>query len=285
MALPTGATSGYIVWFPDYCNGTGAVGGGYSNCVAFVSPTANDVPAALTFGRGSEGFDTDGGSIGDPAYDFCSGGTVQDARCAAACMRMTYTGLNSTLAGRVGYIEGISREALLTGNSGQPLNVSSIARYSNSSMRTPLDTIENKYRPSEGSQFFRSSDLPEDACYVMGMLDVNTAIGPSTTSGTGMGIGFYWDGLTPDSSFSFDLLKAIEWRPEMSSGIVAPPVVPTKSGGNIVSRSLTYLDNNHPGWQRSAMSGVMSLGAKIANVASSGPGNLLLKAAPMLALL
>lgn len=281
MALPAGSTSGYIIWFPDYCNGTGGVGSGFSNCIAFVSPTATDTPTAITFGKGVGNYDTDGGSIPDPAYDFCQGDTVQDTRCAAACMKMTYTGQNSTLAGRVGYIEGISREALLTGDSGSPLNVASIARYSNTAMRTPLDSLENKFRPSEGSQFFRSTDLGEDACFVMTPDNViPTSIGPSTTSGTGLGIGYYWDGLTADSSFSFDLLKAIEWRPEMSSGLVAPPVKPSKQGGNMVSRALAFLDTNHPGWQRATYQAAMSIAAKVANTASSGPMNLLLKAAP-----
>lgn len=279
MAIGSAETSGYIIWFPDYCNGTGAGAGGYSNCIAFAASSANTTPTALTFGRGINTYTDDGGSIPDPAYDFCEGTTVQDTRCAAACMKMTYTGQNSTLAGRVGYIEGISRESLLTGDGGSPLNVASIARYSNTAMRTPLDTIENKFRPSEGSQFFRSTNLAEDACFVMGDT-VNTAIGPSTTSGTGLGIGFYWDGLTSNTSFSFDLLKAIEWRPEMSSGLVAPPVKSSKQGGNVVSRALAYLDTSHPGWQRATYQAAMSLAARVASTASSGPANLLLKAAP-----
>lgn len=251
-------SAGYCVWYPDYSGDTGSSGGGNGNLYIYGGPDASTQPTnstAVPLGNGSFG-STGGAFLQDPATAFVDTDIVQDCRTAAACIKFLYTGRSDALSGRVGYLEGVPREALLTGTVGGPPNVNNLFRYSNNTVRMPMHSLENKFRPGDGSQSYRQ---PADLCFEMGTTSVSVAtLGSGTTSGTGLGIGFVWEGLQDDSSISFDFLKAIEWRPEMSSQLVSPPASVAPGGGNMVSRAMAFLDRVHPGWERQAYSAVTS---------------------------
>lgn len=249
--------SGYLLWYPDYTGINGGSGTDGSMYV-FGASNASTGPANSTtspLGLGSFG-STNGAFLDDPTRTFVQTSLVQDTRCAAACLKFLYTGRADALSGRVGYLENVPREALLTGTGGPP-NVNDMFRYSNASMRTPAHGLENKFRPGNGSDDYRGATL--DPCFVQGEAGVAiTSIGDGSSSGTGMGFGFVWEGLQDDSSISFDMLKVIEWRPEINSKFVATKATVAPTGGNMVSRSLAFLDRVHPGWERQAYSAITS---------------------------
>lgn len=286
-------SSGYVVWFPDYTEGGqghGTATSGNGNLYIFGGTTGNSVPIntdSSPFGSGSTYGSASGTLDEDPAFDFASSSVVQDTRTAAACIKLLYTGRTDECAGRVCYLNDIPRETLLTGNSGEPLSVNRLFRYSDHSMRMPLDLVENKFRPSTGSEYFRSPEIGLDDCFTATNTGgAETVIGSGLTTGSGLGIGFAWEGLTADSTLSLDLTKVLEWRPNMDSGLTAAPASVAPLGGNMVSRSIATLDHKFPGWQRKALQIAGSAASKVANWAWGGPENRLLKmaerAAPLL---
>lgn len=289
LNITTGSTAGYCIWFPDY-EGRFAGTDGTSNGSLFMfagnggtSAPVNTTAAPLGTGLTADAIN--GTFISDPARSFVNSDTVQDSRTAAACMKFLYTGRNDALAGRIGYLDAVPREALLTGSAGgTPPSVDDMFRYSNTSMRTPLDTVEQKFRPGEGSDVYRTAERWEDHCLNQGTVGSGvTTVGTGTPSGVTTGIGFVWDGVYDGSSITFDLLKAIEWRPELSSGLVSVKQTVAPQGGNLVSKSLAYLDGKHPGWERKAFSAAKSLMGTVASAAFSGPENKILRgAAPLL---
>jgi hypothetical protein len=279
VSVDATAASGYILWFPDYTgrfnSGANDVCGALYIFAAADSVTGPVNTTAAPLGTGAFPTTTTGAFLSDPARQFVNSDTVQDSRTAAACLKFLYTGRNDALAGRIGYLENVPREALLTGGAGGSTpTVDDLFRYSNTSMRTPLDTVEQKFRPGEGSDLYRTADGVQDHCYSQGIIGTSaTTLGAGTPSGVTGGIGFAWDGLTAGSSITFDLLKAIEWRPELSSGLVSVKSTVAPQGGNIVSKSLAYLDRSHPGWERKAFSAATSVASSVAKMAFSGPAN------------
>lgn len=279
-------TSGYLIWYPDYSgNVTSPTGNG--SLFLFGTDDAGNRPLnTIALPLGMDLSTTTGTFLVDPARVFEAGDMVQDARTIAGCLKMMYTGRNDALAGRIGFLENVPRDALLNGGgSGLSPSVQQLFKYSNKSMRTPLDSVEVKFRPSEGSSSYRTTtNVDSDFCFKMGTKNVTDTVLPEgAPSGDCHGIGFIWDGLTDGSSLTFDLLKAIEWRPDMQSGLTAPCASTAAQGGNMVSRSITYLDRQHPGWQTRAFSAAKSLGASVANMAYEGAKNEVVRsAAPLL---
>lgn len=287
--VSTDATSGMILWFPDFCgrkSGSGAAGRN-GNLFVFTGTSGSDAPvntAALPLGSSTAASDQ-GAFINDPAFDFLNSDNVQDARCAAACMKMIYTGRNDALSGRIGYLSNVPRAALLVGDGSSPPTINSLFRYSNNSTRTPLDVCEQKFRPGETSEVYR---VPQheaqqggiDYAYLQGTATVDaTSIGAGVPTGCGTGIGFVWDGLNTDSSLAFDFLKAVEWRPEVNSGLVTPAPTQAQGGTNIVTRAISYLDRTVPGWERQVFHMAKSGAAAVAQLAYSGPANAVVRTA------
>lgn len=285
--------SGYILWYPDY-TGRQSAAGGNGNLFIFAAPTGASAPVNTTaapLGRSSDPTDAQGSFRADPGWDFLNSDIVQDTRTAAACMKMMYTGRNDSLSGRIGYLEGVPRAALLVGDGSSPASINDLFRYSNTSCRTPLDIVENKFRPGEGSDAYRvphheAHDDGVDYGFVQGNTGTTTTtLGAGTPTGVGCGIGFIWDGLADDSSLSFDFLKAVEWRPEINSGLVSPPATQASGGQNIVHKALAYLDNHHHGWERKVFTAAKSGAALIAQTAFQGPNNPVLRLASGAAML
>lgn len=279
--------SGFVVWFPDYTGRTYSSGNGAN---IFVFQTAgSDQPVntdALPLGAGSVGSDaTNGWAISDPTFNFVSGSTVQDCRTVAACVKMTYTGRNDALAGRFGVIRGFSRDALLNGGGSQPPSIGEMFNYSTDIARTPMDPIEVKYSPGEGSEFYRNVANVEDLAFIHGTIGTTkTKIGAGTPGSVGTGIGLCWSGLDTTSTITLDFLKAIEWRPEFSTNLAAPNQTVSDSGSNLMSRAVAYLDRHYPGWHQTLTKAGASAMARMAQTAFTGPFNQIVRNAPLLLL-
>jgi hypothetical protein len=291
-AAVAGYSSGYIIWFPDY---TGDSYSSDANMNLYLFQTGNSATSPLNnasnpCGTGSAS-STVGQAIRDPAFEVINGSVVQDARTVSACMKFMYTGRNDSLSGRVGVFNGFSREAFVSGSVGSPPSPNELFQYASHSTRTPMDQVELRFRPSEGSEYFRTSggtEFQKDTCITLGNPGViKSSLGDGTTSGTGTGMGFVWAGLDTSSTLAFDFLKAIEWRPAFSSHIVSPQQTISVSGGNMVSRALAYLDLHFPGWTHDLIKQGGSAVAQIAAAAFRGPANAVIRqsigyAAPLL---
>lgn len=285
--------SGFCIWYPDY-TGRANSPGGNGSLYMFASTSGAGAPVNTTaapLGRSGTVTDVQGAFLNDPGWDFLNSDIVQDTRTVAACMKMMYTGRNDSLSGRIAYLESVPRAALLVGDGSNPPSINDLFRYSNTSCRTPLDMVENKSRPGEGSDVYRvphheAHDDGVDYAFVQGDNGVSkTSIGYGTPTGVGCGIGFIWDGLANDSSLSFDFLKAVEWRPEVNSGLVVPPHTQAQGGQNIVNKALSYLDKHHHGWERQAFAAAKTGAAFIAQQAFQGPNNPVLRLASGAAML
>lgn len=278
----TDVGNGYLVWFPDYSNGTAT---GNFNMFYYQSATASGSPINTTanpLGSGGTATDAQGQQLRDPSATWCSTTTVQDSRTAAACIKMMYLGRNDALAGRVAVLENIPREALLTGGGSAPPSITEMFEYANHTQRTALDYLEVKFRPSDGSEHFKKSNTESDACFTFTASTAATSVPASGPTGAGLGIGFAWAGVIPGSDLGFDFVKVCEWRPEMNSGIVTVPPVIKGTGGNMMSRAVALLDNQVPGWQTQVKHIAKSIGARVVQKTFEGSLNLIERAAPML---
>lgn len=281
-SLETGSngTNGYLLWFPDYSGRIAGTDRG-GNLFIFGANSASTAPnntTASPLGRGTSYTAANGTFVSDPATAFVRDPIVRDARTAGACIKMLYTGRNDALSGRIAYLSNVPREVLAA-----TPTAADLFRYSNQTVRTPMDYLEQKFRAGDGSAHFRSLDDETDWAFSQGSIGSSvTDVGTGSPGGVGMGIGFAWTGLHSNQSIAFDFLKVIEWRPDVASGIVALPASVSDKGGNLMSRALAYLDKHAPGWERRALSFAKSAASKIANIAFSGPGNQFVKALPLL---
>jgi hypothetical protein len=294
MNITQGYFHGYCVWFPDFVGqGANATVTANSNGSWYIFQTTgtstepvNTTSAPL--GCGASTASTNGRFWDDPARGWVEGDHVLDARTAAACIKFTYTGRMDSLSGRVGYLNNIPRSALILGGSGnQAPSVDDMLRYSEVISRTPADTIENKFRPGLASGYYRGAgdivgeQRGTDSCFVTGIPGfAETVMANDVSSGSATGIGFVWTNLPGDSAIVLDATKAIEWRPQMSVGLCAPPssTPPGHDGSNMVSKAVHYLDRAHPGWQRTAMQTLGSAASNIASMAFGGPANSVIRA-------
>lgn len=284
LTLAAGQPNGFFVYFPDYTGDVGdpaaaattngsIVGYADSSSTARPSNTIASPQFQALLSTDAAGF-----SSADPAHNWVAGESVQDARTVAACLQMAYLGTVSGCQGRVGFLEGIPREMLLTGGAGGlPPNVNELMSIAADIDRLPLNKLEIKYRPSTSGEAFRSEGGPgvsvsPDNCFTVGIPGTSiTTLGQSGIStGSGTGIGFVWQGLPTDgSTVNFTVYKSVEWRPEASAGIVMP-VPRAISGNNHSQQVVAMLDRSHPGWTRVAQAGTDMLANKLSNIVLGG---------------
>ena len=289
LSTASSYTCGYCIWFPDFVGqqaSSTAVGNRNGSFYFFQSTAADIQPTntdAAPLGTGAATTAVNGLFTDDPARDWIAGSHVLDARTAAACVKFTYTGRMDALSGRVGYLNNVPRSALILGGSGDAApNVNDMLRYSEMTSRTPADTIENKFRPGLASGFYRgegdvaNEEKGTDVCYLTGIPGTSTTkMANDVSSGSATGIGFVWVNLPEDSTLTVDTTKAIEWRPQMSVGLSAPPSSTPRGhdGSNLVAKAVHYLDRTHPGWQRTAMHTLSSAASNVASMAFGVPAN------------
>jgi hypothetical protein len=196
---------------------------------------------------------------------------------------MTYTGRNDALAGRFGVIRNFSRDAMLNGGGTQPPSIGEMFNYSTDIARTPMDPIEVKFSPGEGSEFYRNLTNIEDLAFKWGTTgSVKTTLGAGTPGSIGTGIGLCWSGLDTTSTITIDLLKAIEWRPEFSTNLACPNSTVSDQGTNLMARAVAFLDKQFPGWHQTLTKAGATAMARMAQTAFTGPMNQIIRSAPLM---
>lgn len=233
---------GYVVWFPDYhCSHRNSNSTpGNINVIQWnsVDPTAR--PASTGFGCQSGGTTTPttASSFSDPAFDFVSSTTCQDARTLAACLKIRYTGPTSFAQGSIFPLTNIPVELLTD----RP-TVQELMQYANRDIRCD-DCLEVKFRPvgRAAGNYHKAT---------AGALNVSTTTSPTVPASTEQvaptAIGFVWYDISTADDLYYDCYKVVEWKPEVNSGV---PAKPPKGGftTELVRNGINFLDRNVPGW-------------------------------------
>lgn len=262
------STDGYVLWSPDFCGDNSdakATSRIPSNYVLFTpsGPTVRPVnTVADPLFSGDTGSATTGRSRADPAYEFVSGDLVQDFRCAAACLDIQYTGRTDEVAGEFAIIQGLPRDMFFakTGSSLGAPNVNELFALSPSTTRTSLGKLEVKWRPSDFSSAFRTtgadgehgtSSHGHDRCFNLGIPATSeTESGGPVGGGAGAVtfMGFAWRGCgTTVGGVRIRATKVIEWRPNLSSGLILPKQI-SQSGDDEMDEAVSYLDKFRKAW-------------------------------------
>lgn len=259
---------GYILWAPDFCgtdSDSKAVSRLPSNYVIF-TPTGSGVrpenTATNPLFAGDSGTSVNGRSRADPAHEFVSGDMVQDFRCAAACLDIQYTGRTDEVSGEFAIISGLPRDVFFSkvgSTIGSP-SVDQLFSLSPTTTRTSLGKLEVKWRPSDFSSAFRTtgedgevgvSGYGHDKCLSLGIPGTNVTY-PGAPVGGGAGavtfIGFAWRGCgTTVGGVRVRATKVIEWRPNLSSGLILPKQM-SHSGDDEMDEAVSYLDTFFKTW-------------------------------------
>jgi len=168
---------------------------------------------------------------------------------------------------------------------GGTLSVDSLFTVSQLVQRLPLDPLEQKWTPSQGSDTFKgpgdTNGQRADFC-----VSVNAGtftLGDSVATFNPRIIGFVWKGtgtgVTLGSELQFDCYKNVEWRPEAASGLTVPTPIRT----HVIPPAHTAvaaLDAAMPGWRSKAHRAIESGASKIAKKALAYSGQLVVRNAP-----
>lgn len=199
------------------------------------------------------------------AGNFVKSSTVASYRVIGACVKVYSTRALSYLDGVVGTIENLTYDTILD----HPPSVSSLFEQSVTTMRTPIEPFELVWRPSQASSKFKAD---HDSPLLMGNVGVSETVRTSygASNPTTM-MGFVFTGISNPGTLRFEIIQIIEWKPDLQSAInVGIPRQVTPPG--YLSRVLSYLDDNYPGWTRKA-SQLASYGIQtMATRALSGAG-------------
>jgi hypothetical protein len=282
------ATSGYLLWSPDYNSDpfNGGAPAGPAN-VFFYSTNASFSPPSNTgtFPFGSDttpvgGVMNTSKALDDPAALLLATDLVQDARCISACMNMVYTGKMMDSSGQVAFIEDLPLSALLeldpfVSVPKSETSVDALFNWTTRTTRLGTDKVEVKFRPDATSARFRSSEASPIIVDTPGTTGSVVAVPAQTLQPTFFGIA--WRGLDTSTSpkFSFELTKCLEWRASPISGLThAPPKA--INAGPVVQPAIQFLDRKFgQGWSSGIKESVMSNVGRIAQTAFTGASNYL----------
>ncbi len=215
-------TSGYIVWFPQYHtdgNPDGLTGSRKTNCFFLNTTNAASAPtnsAAAPFGG------TPGTSKRDPAYAWVAGTNVADARTAAACLQLRYTGSTMNCSGTIAKLTNIPHDLFTAVGAATMPSVNAMLAYSRDIERLGFGVHEVVHRPDVQTNVFEAdNDGPFD--YNLG----TTATGQTAVSvaNAPRGFGFAWSGVDNCANLYLSRYKIIEWRPWTGVGLPAPRVI------------------------------------------------------------
>lgn len=302
-------TCGYILWCPDFTNAgrdSESVDAPYpqiansGNLYLWTSPDPNIHPVNVT---GSPlGLTPYGGGqvhhtavcLTDPAFPLANTTLVADSRPLAACIQMTFTGPLVYNSGEIGYLDNVTAQELIgyasNGVDHLPISPNELMNFCNKKERLSQDTHEITYRlNSESSGSFRRTPDPnlttnlqlQQGDLIFRPQDVDDANTPLTAidvnKSTLRFFGLVWRGVQPDSTFTLDMTKVIEWR---AHSIVGLTQVPLRSvGPSLVPAVSQVVDkiNAHVGTDVTKRT--MGPGSTIVNQMGSSLGNFALSGA------
>jgi len=242
----TAATCGYILWCPDFVNtpGAGANNPTGFNAFTWSSATSNLRPlntAVTPFGAGGPNTAL---AILDPASQLVfNGSTVAvDQRVHAACIQLSYVGTMANSAGEVSWISNLPLSQVLAGGpTATPTTVDELFLYSPHKQRMGIDTIENVYRLNElgtGSEIFRGE---KDLLLELGIAPISATSVPDETEAQAPRLfGLVWRNVTASSAFTIDMVKIIEWRAKVTSGLNQVPI--HSAGESLLPKVMAAID-------------------------------------------
>ena len=272
---PADQTCGFMLWAPDYTNAgaetpkdtseanTQNIGAnlffhyGDDPSVALSNENSAD---GENFGFGNTRVDTGAPSnlvfsMKDPASNLLRSTIVADARTLSAGIRVTYTGALINAGGQFAILTALPLGTLLNGGAdGGVIAVNDLFQYATDTGRIDREPIEVKARPDDSSNVFRSDAsrcMAWDENFVPP--NVRTKVATYYTS-EGLAnqpqfFGIAWRGLPAGvtNPMTFDIVKALEWRPDMVSGLTQVPKHAYHAHSQM-TRATQLLDMHHKGW-------------------------------------
>lgn len=256
------ATSGFVLWAPNYHCGGASTGASSYNLFCGGTAAPSDPLSRVLLSTYSAAPMINAIGLPDPAYNFCQSDTVASARCIGACMRIGWTGNVTTLRGQIAVLKlplSVWEEHLNWNNGSMGnLTVNQLFQMSSNVMRTPMDGVEVKFRPSFDSTFRSCAGIEaplsgnSDDYFVRNnnnIISPTILVGPKAAQEDPMMIGFAWRNLAlggPNQMY-VDLYKNIEWKPDSRSGLAQQAPVQTGPQG-LATQALQFLDRAKPGW-------------------------------------
>jgi hypothetical protein len=207
-------------------------------------------------------------AISDPAYPLLNGSLARDARTISACLKATYTGTLVNASGEYCILENYPAESLLNsaGSAGQSVN--GVFRNATNSGMLSRGSHEIKFRGDVSSNdVFHDKNGPSDRILQVGIPAANA----STFSDSALSVGpraivFAWRGYdtsTFDFKMTFNLVKNVEWRPQIDSGLVESIPRAVGDGDSKHKHVLAHLDQHFPGWATTAIHSVQGFGRRV----------------------
>lgn len=254
-------TNGFVLWCPTYASEN--INGKASNAFIFQTSSSTTNPINTTanpFGSGLSG-DPQGHVFKAGAAAFCNSSTVADQRSVGACMSIEYFGRMDSAAGQIAIVDNLSAEALLDDGAGTISSVDDLFTRASYVKRFAADRFEVKHRPDSSSHLFKTE---RDGVVTVGTPTSSSSVITSESLRFGPRlIGFAWKGVSSNADLFFEFYQNIEWRPNTTTGFVSvipKQIYPT----GLMERVLKYLDDNHPGWEYTAVSTTAALVSKMA---------------------
>lgn len=160
-------------------------------------------------------------NVVQPGYSFLASNS-SNVRPVAACIQMTFLGAESARSGVISY-GNINGGTFLASDTPNALNASNVFEHF---CRTPVDTLEIKWRPSSYDPTFR---------------DVSTNIGANELGKLGA-VGFSYNGLQTAAGMRVRMVVVYEYTPGNQVGIVN--VARSRStSNNSLDHVINYLDS------------------------------------------
>lgn len=280
------ATSGYVLWSPEYHNAPGdpAQPVGNGNAFIFVSANPDTSPsngsgvAPPNFPYGSaplwEVLGLTASMVTDPIAKMLVDDMVQDARTISACVRVCYTGKMQNASGEIAFLHDVPYTALLGDGAGaKPLTISQLFQYSTRSQRLGVETYETVWHPTKPTAPFRSED---QGCVVVKNAVVSTVTEVALVDQPTF-FGFAWRGMDNGqvNPLTIDLIKNVEWRASTIIGLTHTPAKQIFSISPLPA-ALKKLDSGGNWVDRIVQEG-SSMVNSVAKMAFTGAGNYIAK--------
>jgi hypothetical protein len=256
--------SGYAVWFPAMNQGDSSVGAQNNGASCFFWENANagtPVPntLAVPYGNAANPIGSSAETIEVAGDAFTQSAVCSSQRTLAACMRLRYVGRMDATSGEVAVISGLTANQLFNlsandaGVTSVPSNVNDIFQLSTRVSRLSLDGHEVRFRPTQNTHTFVPSPVllnsnSAGAATKIGIIGTSiTAMTPEASALAPEAIIIAWRNVTAASPLILETYVGIEWVPNASNGLQAPPHVDI-GPSDTFSTILRGLDRAQAAW-------------------------------------